>query len=100
MAPGAPAPREPDRGRAGGRSVCSAAPACVLAYALLPLAFLQGPLEADAFSILTLKDVEGRPGRAAAFDRAVFLPEEGAQLRLFSGEILRVEGIALDAAGR
>lgn len=68
----------------------------IVLYLLLPLAFLQGPLEADAFSIRALKDVAGRPGRAAAFDRAVFLPEDGGRLRLFSGETLRVEGILLD----
>lgn len=73
-----------------------AAAAMGAAYFLLPLAFLQGPLDADAFSIRTLKDVEGRPGRAAAFDRAVFLPEDGGRLRLFSGESLRVEGLPLD----
>ncbi|HOW97024.1 MAG TPA: hypothetical protein P5567_07860 [Kiritimatiellia bacterium] len=73
-----------------------AAAAGLAAYGLLPLAFIEGPLEADAFSIRTLKDVERRPGRAAAFDRAVFLPEDGGRLRLFSGEVLRVEGISLD----
>jgi hypothetical protein len=73
-----------------------AAAGTVLVYMLLPLVFLEGPLKADAFSIRTLKNVAGRPGRHASFDRAVFLPEDGGRLRLFSGEILRVEGISLD----
>ncbi|MBU1694022.1 MAG: hypothetical protein KKC51_08670 [Verrucomicrobia bacterium] len=72
------------------------AAAGILSYVLLPLAFLHGPLEADAFSIRTLKDIPGRPSRAAAFDRALFLPGDGGRLRLFTGEILRVEGIPLD----
>ncbi|MBP7829658.1 MAG: hypothetical protein KA248_07045 [Kiritimatiellae bacterium] len=78
----------------GGRGLAAAAG--LAAYGLLPLAFLQGPLRADAFSIRTLQDVEHRPGRAAAFDRAVYLPGDGGRLRLFSGEILRVEGLPLD----
>ena len=88
-----PPPADSSRNKRPG---FAAAAGGILAYALLPLALLGGPLEADAFSIRTLKDLPGRPGRTAAFDRAVFLPEDGGRLRLFSGEILRVEDILLD----
>lgn len=88
------APAGPTRPLRGGRWLAAASG--LAAYGLLPLAFLQGPLRADAFSIRTLKDVEHRPGRAASFDRAVFLPGDGGRLRLFSGEVLRVEGLPLD----
>lgn len=69
--------------------------ALLATYLFLPAALQQNPLAADAFSIRTLRDVAQRSGRRAAFDRAVFLPQDGGRLRIFTGEILRVEGIPL-----
>lgn len=67
-------------------------------YLLLPFALRKGPETENAFSIATLRNAEARTGRAAAFDRAVYLPgDDGGRLRLFSGEEVRAEGLGLTA---
>lgn len=71
------------------------------AYVLAPLAFF-APLEAsDSYSAKTVREVAERPGRQAQFDRATFrAAPDGGRLEIWSGERLRVVGLALDHDAR
>jgi len=69
------------------------------AYFLLPLLWLGAAEAADNHCVRTLRRVAERPGRAVAFDRCSYDPVTGT-VRIFSGETLRVPGLALDAPGR
>ncbi len=68
----------------------------VAAYLLCPL-FFTASLENSGYAFIrTLRDVGQRPGKPAAFDRALFVPDPaGNRLRIFTGEELRVDGIDL-----
>lgn len=66
------------------------------AYFLAPLPFF-APLEAsDSYSVQTVREVDRRAGRVALFDRATFhATPDGGRLEIWSGERLRVVGLAL-----
>lgn len=67
--------------------------ALLSAYALLPLAFMDGLEASDSHSIRTLRERDLRPGRVAAFDRVVYSAgEESGQLRTFDDEEIALVG--------
>jgi len=78
-----------------------------LAYLLLPLTLLDGPLSADNHSVKTLREADQRPGKFVQFDRNSYTRGEGfARIRTFAGEEIDVLGIVpahgttLSAKGR
>ncbi|OQX14987.1 MAG: hypothetical protein BWK76_13855 [Desulfobulbaceae bacterium A2] len=68
--------------------------ALLLAYLLLPFAWLDAAEVADNHFVRTLRQVAERPGRDIAFDRCRYDPALGA-VRIFSGEVLPVRGLTL-----
>jgi hypothetical protein len=73
---------------------------CLVLYGLGPIALLSGPERAGNRSIGTVRDVENRPGKSAAFDRVVLKPgPDGSTLQVFSGIEFRATGVGLDEGG-
>jgi hypothetical protein len=65
----------------------------VVAYLVLPFAFLSGPFTADNHSVKTLREREARPGRSVEFDRNHYIHRAKRPdiLRTFAGEELVVD---------
>jgi len=70
---------------------------CAVAWLGVPLLWMRAAEAADLHFVHTLRERDARTGRTLELDRNVFEPgPEGGSLRLWSGERLRVEGLALD----
>ena len=76
-----------------GPARLAAAGALLAAYLVAPLPFL-GAIEAsDSYSVRTLREVEGRPGRSVGLDRTAFVATPaGGRIRLWTGELVRATG--------
>lgn len=79
-----------------------AAPAALLAaYLLAPLPFFGAVKGSDSYSVKTLRDVAGRPGRALSLDRAAFrATPAGGFVHLWNGERVRAMGAIPDHDAR
>jgi len=71
----------------------AASAAFLAAYLSFPLPFL-GPIQAsDSYSVKTLREVEGRPGRTVRLDRTAFYATPGGGVvHLWTGEDVRATG--------
>lgn len=79
----------------------AAAAALLAAYLLAPLPFFGAVEESDSYSVKTLRDVAGRPGRAVSLDRTAFLATPaGGFVHLWNGERVRALDAILDHDAR
>lgn len=86
----------------GGRSIAlrfrdpfkiAAAAGLMLAYALLPVALMNGLERSDSHSVGTLRERQLRPGRKAAFDRIPYRAGDGTgEILTFGHEAITVVG--------
>jgi hypothetical protein len=67
--------------------------ALLVAYLLVPLAFLGGVEASDSYSVKTLREVSARPGRTVGLDRTSFIAgPEGGWVEMWNGERVRATG--------
>lgn len=86
--------------RTVGRTRLLISAALALAYVALPFLFWQGPERADNHFVHTLREVDLRPGRPVEFDRnRCIIRDDGAILRTFTGEELKLLGSVPDTSG-
>lgn len=71
----------------------AAAGVCLALYLLTPLAFLGGPVAADAHGLFVLTHPDARPGAEVAFDRAGV---GGGRFEAYSGETFELAGARIE----